>query len=48
VYDHVHYKQRAEWKSATYNSAILIIFHVQVVLTSQAAAVRFLGPYVLS
>ncbi len=48
MYDHVHYKQRAEWTFTTYNSSILIIFHVHIVLTSQAAAVRFLGPYVLS
>ncbi len=48
MYDHVHYNQRAEWTSATYNSSILIIFHVHLVLTSQAAAVRFLGPNVLS
>jgi hypothetical protein len=42
----VHYNQRAEWTSA--KSSILIFFHVHVLLTSQAAAVRFLGPYVVS
>ncbi len=44
----VHYNQRAEWLSATYNTSSLILFHVHVVLSSQAAAVRIFRPYVLS